>query len=181
MDLIGVSRSLASLSLLGAGVALVVLVALLLPAGRRRLSRDVAGQCRLLLGLAWLVAAVSTAGSLYFSAVVGFEPCMLCWYQRIAMYPLVLVLAVGWITGDRQSWRWGLPLAGSGLLLALYHISVQFRPALDVGMCAEGVPCSARYLSVFGWVSIPVLAAGGFLLIGALLLLARLDRGAGSP
>ncbi|TVP77797.1 MAG: disulfide bond formation protein B [Gemmatimonadales bacterium] len=176
MDLIGISRTLASLSLLSAVFGLLLLALLVAPGGRRLLAREVHGQRRLLLLVAWITATVSTVGSLYLSDVVGFVPCLLCWYQRIAMYPLVLVLGTGVITADRRTWRWGLPLAISGLLIALYHISIQFRPALDVGMCDVGVPCSARYLSVFGWVSIPVLAAGGFLLISALLLVARLDR-----
>lgn len=181
MDLIGISRILASLSLLSAAIGFGLLLLLALPAGRRILAREVHGQRRLLLLAAWLTATVATVGSLYLSDVVGFQPCVLCWYQRIAMYPLVLVLGTGVLRADRRSWQWALPLAVAGLLLALYHISVQFRPQLDVGMCATGVPCTARYLSVFGWVSIPVLAAGGFLLIAALLLVARLDGAEPEP
>lgn len=173
MDFAAVSRSLASLALLSAGGAVVLLVLLALPAGRARLGRELAGEARLLLGIAWLAAGIATAGSLYFSQVVGFAPCVLCWYQRIAMYPLVLVLAVAAITADARAWRYGLPLSGAGLLVSAYHIALQYQPALDTGTCSAEVPCTLRYVSVFGFVSIPVMAAGGFLLVSALLLTAR--------
>lgn len=115
-------------------------------------------------------------GSLYYSEVVGFVPCELCWWQRIAMYPLVLVLGVAAVRGDRRVAWYGLPLSVVGLAIALYHILIQFQPTLDVGMCDGGVPCTARYLSVFGFVSIPVMASGGFLLVTGLLAAALLDR-----
>jgi disulfide bond formation protein DsbB len=176
-----VTNTLAGLSLLAGAVSLAVLVALAFPAGRRAVAAEVAGRERLLLGSAWLVATVASAGSLYYSEIVGFVPCVLCWYQRIAMYPLVVLLAVGALGRDPRAVRYALPLSAIGLLIALYHVMIQFRPALDVGMCDAGVPCSARYLSVFGFVSIPVMAAGGFLLVSALLLAVPLAERGHSP
>jgi hypothetical protein len=170
VDFVAVTRSLASLSLLAAASGLLVLLAWAIPAGRTRLAEELGGRHRILLGVATLVALVSSLGSLYYSEVVGFVPCVLCWYQRIAMYPLVAVLAVGAISGDVRAWRYGLPLSVVGLLIAIYHVTIQFRPALDVGTCDASVPCTARYVNEFGFVSIPVMAGGGFLLISALLL-----------
>ncbi len=168
----GITGSLAGLALLAGVTGLVLLLALVLPAVRRAVEGQIAGQGRALLVLAWIVATASSGGSLYFSEVVGFIPCILCWYQRIAMYPLVLVLGVGALTGDRRVWRYALPLSGTGLIIALYHVALQLQPALDVGMCTAGAPCNVRYVAVFGFVSIPVMAAGGFLLISGLVLAA---------
>lgn len=164
-----ITSTLASLSLLSGGLGLVLLITLALPAGRALLRRELAGRERLFLGVAWAVAGVSTAGSLYYSQVAGFVPCVLCWYQRIAMYPLVLLLGVGLVRPDGSASRYGLPLSVVGLGIALYHVAIQFQPALETNVCDVGVPCTARYLSVYGFVSIPVMAAGGFLLISGIL------------
>lgn len=173
MDFAAVSRSLSSLSLLAMASGALLLVVWLLPAGRARLRHELAGRQRTLLGLALLVAAVSTGGSLYYSEVAGFVPCVLCWYQRIAMYPLVAVLGVATLVSDSRAWRYGLPLSLPGLAVAVYHVTIQFRPALDVGTCSAEAPCTARYVNEFGFVSIPVMAGAGFLLISALLLTLR--------
>jgi len=172
-----ITNTLATLSLLCGILGILLLVLLVIPGARSRIRDEVAGQTRLLLGLAWLVAAGATAGSLYYSEVAGFVPCELCWWQRIAMYPLVLILGVAAVRSDRRVAWYGLPLSVVGLAIALYHVLIQFQPTLDVGMCGGGVPCTARYLSVFGFVSIPVMASGGFLLITGLLAAALLDRG----
>ncbi len=125
------------------------------------------------LAWAWVVATAATASSLYLSDVVGLVPCLFCWYQRIAMYPLVVILGVGTLRGDAGVWRYALPVAAIGILFSAYHVALQFQPTLDVGACTSGVPCSARYLAVFGFVSIPFMAGAAFLSIIALLLLVR--------
>jgi disulfide bond formation protein DsbB len=173
MNFVAVTQSLASLALLSGALGLALLLALAVPSTRRALVQRAAGSESLLVAMAGLTALAASAGSLYYSEVVGFIPCLLCWYQRIAMYPLVLVLAVGLLRRDPAAWSYGLPLSVIGLVTALYHVTIQFRPALDVGACGTGVPCTARYLAVFGFVSIPVMATGGFLLITGLLLLVR--------
>ncbi|MDZ7780520.1 MAG: disulfide bond formation protein B [Gemmatimonadota bacterium] len=109
-------------------------------------------------------------------------PCVLCWYQRIAMYPLVVVLGVGMVRGDASVWRYGLPLAVIGAGIAAYHVGIQLQPALDVGVCSAGASCTGRYLNVFGFVSIPVMAGGAFLLVASLMaLVAWIERGAADP
>lgn len=144
-------------------------VALLPPGVRARLSAG--GPPTTWTGLAWLVATVATLGSLTYSEVYGFEPCRLCWYQRILMYPLVLVLAVGWWNKDPDVRRYGLPLAGLGMLVSAYHYLIQMFPTLDAGACGLGVPCSARYVEVLGFISIPLMAFAGFAAIVASLRL----------
>lgn len=120
--------------------------------------------------LAWLVAMACMVGSLIYSEVFGFEPCLFCWYQRIAMYPLAFVLLVGAVRRDRAVAAYGLPLSIVGLGISIWHVLVQNVAALQgAGACDPDNPCSAKYVDLFGFVSIPVMAAAGFLLITVLL------------
>ena len=164
---------LASASLAAGVLAVGLGAALLLPASRASLLDAFHGGARHPIAWAWTVALVASLGSLYLSDVVGFVPCLLCWYQRIAMYPLVVVLGVSAVRGDASVWRYALPLSVVGAVIAAYHVTIQFQPSLDVGMCSAGATCTGRYLNVFGFVSIPVMAGMGFLLVTVLLLLVR--------
>tara|TARA_Y100001936_G_scaffold151196_1_gene147448 strand:+ start:597 stop:926 length:330 start_codon:yes stop_codon:yes gene_type:complete len=89
------------------------------------------------------------------------------------MYPLVLLLGSAAIRRDIGVWRYGLPLSVIGLTISIYHITIQWKPALDIGTCATGAPCTGRYLSVFGFISIPTMAGSVFLALTALMLLLR--------
>lgn len=124
------------------------------------------------LGLAAVVAATSMLGSLYFSEVAGFLPCELCWYQRIAMYPLAPLLGIAAFRGDRRIRPYGYVLAVSGAVIAVYHYAVQRMPDLDSVGCSADNPCSAMWVTEFGFVSIPFMALSGFLAIIVLLMVA---------
>ena len=118
------------------------------------------------LYLAWLVSIAATVGSLYFSEVRHFVPCALCWWQRIFMYPLVVVLGVATFRQDLQAWRTGLPLALVGLGTATYHYLIQKVPGIaPPAACAAGVPCNVQYIDWFGFVTIPFLAGVAFAII----------------
>lgn len=120
--------------------------------------------------LAWAVAATATIGSLIYSEVYLFEPCLFCWYQRIAMYPLAAILLVGAIRRDPNLRWYGLPLSVVGLGFSIWHVLVQNVSALQgSGACDPNNPCSAKYVDLFGFVSIPWMAGAGFLLITVLL------------
>lgn len=120
---------------------------------------------------AWLVALVASVGSLIYSEVIGFEPCRLCWFQRIAMYPMAVVLLVGAIRKDLAVKLYALPLALGGLAISIWHYLIQTFPGLEgSGSCDPSVPCSAKYVDVFGLVSIPFMAGAGFTLIAVLLV-----------
>lgn len=119
--------------------------------------------------IAWVVALVATVGSLIYSEVIHFEPCRLCWFQRIAMYPLSIVLLVGAIRREFQVKFYALPLALTGLAISIYHILVQNVRGLESGACDPTSPCSAKYVNVFDFISIPVMAAAGFIVISVLL------------
>ena len=124
------------------------------------------------LWLAWLVALVATVGSLIYSEVIHFEPCRLCWFQRIAMYPMAIILFVGAIRRESVVKFYALPLALVGLAISVWHYLIQTFPSLSSGAsCDPDVPCSAKYVDVFGFISIPFMAGAGFTLITVLLLL----------
>src|SRR3954451_14810388 len=127
---------------------------------------------RLALGLAALVAVVTTGGSLYFSQIAGFVPCELCWVQRIAMYPLALILTIAAVRRDRQVWIYVVPLAVLGGLVSIYHTQLQAFPAQKT-FCATLTPCSTRYVWEFGFVSLPFMALTAFAFIVTMLLVAR--------
>ena len=162
-------QTLGSLTLVAFAFAVVFFVALAMPAGRERLSAAFSDNERHLIGWAFGLALIATTSSLYLSEIAHLQPCMLCWYQRIAMYPLVVVLGVGFARGDAGVWRYALPLSLIGLVISSYHVMLQIRPSLEVVPCTSGVPCSARLVAVFGFISIPVMASSVFLLILALL------------
>jgi len=125
-----------------------------------------------LVFVCWLLACVSALGSLFFSEVMGLQPCVLCWYQRICMYPLVLILPAALFPFDRNVVRYAAPLALAGLLIACFHLLLVagYIPE-SIKPCVQGVPCSEVQIEWFGFVTIPLLSAMSFLAITALLIL----------
>lgn len=122
------------------------------------------------LWAAWAIAAVATLGSLFYSEVAHFVPCRLCWFQRIAMYPLAVVLLVGAVRRDRGVRFYVLPIAAVGVLISVWHNLIQFFPGLEGGgSCDPTVPCSARSIAVFGFMDLPFMALAGFLGISVLV------------
>jgi disulfide bond formation protein DsbB len=118
------------------------------------------------------VAIVTTLGSLYYSLHAGFIPCELCWYQRIAMYPLVVVLGVGWLRRDPKAWITALPFVVVGAPLALYHWLVERVPSFaESSSCSAFAPCTAPYFEKLGFVTLAWMSLSSFLLIGTLLAL----------
>lgn len=127
-----------------------------------------------LLYPAWLLAIVATLGSLYFSEVRMFVPCVLCWYQRILMYPLVLILGVTTYRQDHRAFAYSLPLSVLGMFFALYHVLDQNVPGFGSAVvCQSGVPCATKYINWLGFISIPVLSLTAFTGITVLLLVSR--------
>ena len=127
-----------------------------------------------ILFLCWLLASISTLGSLFFSQVMEFTPCVLCWYQRICLFPLVIILALGLFPLDRSVVRYALPLAIAGWLVAFYH-NLLYSGIIPESMqpCTQGVSCTEEYISLFGSLSIPILSLLSFSVIIALLMLLR--------
>jgi disulfide bond formation protein DsbB len=119
-----------------------------------------------LLLIGWGASFISTLGSLYFSEVLKFIPCDLCWFQRIFMYPLVIILGLAIIRKDSQIALYSLTLSTIGGLISIYHYSIQKIPFLGENAPACGrVPCTGEYINWFGFITIPFLALIGFAIV----------------
>jgi disulfide bond formation protein DsbB len=120
--------------------------------------------------IAWGLALLATAGSLFFSEYSQFIPCRLCWFQRIGMYPLAAILLIAAIRRDpRGAAFYGLPLALFGSIVAIYHIYIEYHPEAETAGCKIGAPCTTKWIDKLGYITIPVLALTVFLAIIALL------------
>lgn len=126
------------------------------------------------LYLAWVVSIVATCGSLYLSEVLLFEPCRLCWFQRIFMYPQVILLGIASYKDDRKIISYVLPLSIIGGSISIFHYLEQMIPSFaKVAPCSVGISCSFDPLNWFGFITIPLLALIAFVMIIFLLLVGR--------
>lgn len=121
---------------------------------------------------AWMVALVATLGALFIGEVMGQTPCVLCWYQRIAMFPLVVTLGVGSFLNDRNAVLHSLPLAVIGLGIAIFHTLVFYGlvPEVIQPCTISGPSCSDEGMTLFGIVPLPVLSSAAFILITIFLI-----------
>ncbi len=123
-----------------------------------------------ILYIAWTQALIATSGSLFFSEVLKFTPCVLCWYQRILMYPLVAILAVGILKKDRKVYQYVFPLSITGFLVSIYHNLLYYHVFPEgVIPCVQGVSCTTRFFAWFGFISIPLLSLTAFAIINLCL------------
>lgn len=119
-----------------------------------------------LLKCALLIAFVATGGSLFFSEVMVLPPCVLCWYQRIFMYPLILIFSVGLFRKAKESFVYGLALSCTGLAIAVYHNLLYYHLIPEsIAPCTSGVSCTSRQIEWFGFLTIPLLSLIAFTLI----------------
>ncbi|MGD6792594.1 disulfide oxidoreductase [Metabacillus indicus] len=117
---------------------------------------------------AWGASFISMLGSLYFSEVLDFVPCNLCWYQRILMYPLVVILGIAVIKKDYQIAFYTMILSGIGGAISIYHYAVQKIDFIGENSASCGiVPCTGEYINWLGFITIPFLALIGFSIIFA--------------
>lgn len=121
---------------------------------------------------AFLLALISTLGSLYFSEILKFPPCVLCWHQRIAMYPLVPLLGIGILVKDKKIFQYVLPLSIAGLVIGLYHNLLYYHLIPEsIQPCINGVSCTTKFIEWFGFITIPFLSLASFVMITALMYL----------
>ncbi len=131
----------------------------------------------MLVFAAWIVATVASLGSLFFSEIMQLPPCVLCWYQRIGMYPLVLILAVGLLPLDRRVVRYASPLVAVGWLIAVYHNLIYFGLlSEEASPCRQGVPCTAVQIEWFGFITIPIMSLTAFSMLAVLLFIIQTRR-----
>jgi disulfide bond formation protein DsbB len=138
------------------------------PAAQMSIIDWVTAACR---HVALLAAMIATAGSLFFSEVLGWIPCELCWYQRILMYPLTVILSIGILRGDRKMYLYALPLALAGIGVSLYHYLVVML-IVPPPACTGAIPCAFDYINIPGalsFVKVPFLALTAFSIISVML------------
>jgi len=124
--------------------------------------------------LCFLVASIATLGSLFFSEIMHFVPCSMCWYQRIFMYPLVIIFLINLLYPDDKVFKYAIGLVGTGLLFSIYHNLLMFDIIPEsVVPCVSGVPCSTVYINWFGFITIPLLSLTAYLLLFILLILGK--------
>jgi disulfide bond formation protein DsbB len=166
LALLAVIAELTALGLLVVAVARRVAPAARWPVAVLDAVRPVA------LPLAAAIAVTAMLGSLYYSEVADFPPCRLCWYQRIAMYPLALIVSIAAWRRDTSIRWYGIPLATIGGIVSIYHVVVERYPSLE-SACDVTNPCSIIWVERFGYLTIPAMALSGFAAIVALLATAR--------
>jgi disulfide bond formation protein DsbB len=178
----GLTVTLAALGVVGQVVAaLLLLIGLLWLFGLRlplrTLRRWIWGYE---LWLAFLVAAVATGGSLFFSEVAHFVPCELCWFQRICMYPLSITTLLMALADDHRAARYLLPLPLVGAGVSTYHLLVENGVVKQTQACLLSAPggCATKWINEFGFVTIPTLALTAFALVFAALLFSMFELGA---
>jgi disulfide bond formation protein DsbB len=121
--------------------------------------------------LAWIMALVATVGSLFFSEVMQLPPCVLCWYQRIAMYPLVAIIGIGIITGDNRLKNYAFPLCLIGLAISIYHNLLYYGLIPEsITPCTEGISCTSRQIEWLGFITIPLMALTAFVGVALCLI-----------
>lgn len=127
-----------------------------------------------LIFAAWLVAAMSTLSSLFFSEVMDLIPCVLCWYQRIFMFPLAIILLVALFPLDTRVVKYAIPITVIGMLFAVYHIFL-FYGVIPEGLqpCGKGISCADVSMELFGFLPIPILSFVAFVIIFILLFKTR--------
>ncbi|MDD2291232.1 MAG: disulfide oxidoreductase [Aliarcobacter sp.] len=125
--------------------------------------------------LSFLISLIATLGSLFFSEIMNFIPCSLCWYQRIFMYPLVFLFSINLLFPDDKIFKYTFPLVVVGWIISVYHnlLMLKIIPE-NLSPCVQGVPCSVDYLNWFGFITIPLLSF--FAYTSILILLIMLKR-----
>ena len=121
--------------------------------------------------LAWVIVLTGTVGSLFFSEVMQYPPCALCWYQRIALYPLVLIIGAGIIMRDGRMKYYALPVCLAGLLISIYHNLLYYGVIPEsMAPCTQGVPCNAVQFEWLGFITIPLMSLMAFVAVALCLL-----------
>ena len=129
----------------------------------------------MLLFFCWLMVSISATISIFFSSVLGYQPCVLCWYQRICLFPLILIFAAGLFPAfDKSVIKYALPLTIAGGLTALYHtlLYAGIIPE-NIQPCSQGVSCTEKYIELFGFISIPMMSFFAFSILTVLLIILK--------
>lgn len=129
---------------------------------------------KIILYVAFAQVFLATLGSLIFSEMLKFPPCVLCWYQRICMYPLVIIFGVAILKKDKNFTYYAWPLIIIGWLISVYHNLLYYNILPEAAApCIQGVSCTTKFIQWFGFVTIPFLSFSAFTILGVLMLIYR--------
>ena len=118
------------------------------------------------LYVAWLQSLLALFGSLYFSEIMHYPPCVLCWYQRISIYPIGILIPVSILFQDKKIYRYIFSLTVPGFFISLYHNLLYYKYLPDAySPCSTGVSCTSKYVEYFGFITIPLLGLIAFTVI----------------
>lgn len=124
--------------------------------------------------LAFILALIASLGSLFFSEIMNFIPCSLCWYQRIFMYPLVFLFLINLLYPDDKIFKYSFPLVFIGWIISIYHNLLMFKIIPEkLSPCVQGIPCSVDYLNWLGFITIPLLSFFSYTCILILLIMSK--------
>ncbi len=125
----------------------------------------------------FLISLIATLGSLFFSEIMNFIPCSLCWYQRIFMYPLVFLFLINLLFPDNKIFKYSFPLVFIGWIISIYHNLLMFKIIPEnLSPCVQGVPCSVDYINWFGFITIPLLSFFAYTIILILLIILKREN-----
>lgn len=161
------------------GQIIIVVILFLLFVQKSNLSRKVLKIFyKNALFFAFIIALAATLGSLFYSEIAGYEPCKLCWFQRVFMFPQVILLGMGIKNKDKYLANCSLALSFLGALIAFYHSLLQFNltQSLPCSALISSVSCSQRFVVELGYITIPIMTLTAFLLIISLLLIQKITK-----
>lgn len=163
------TQTISLLTIFAQGLALVILLNLVLSGGKNALAKFFSKNGIL---FAFIVATVATLGSLFYSEVAHYQPCELCWFQRIFMYPQTILLAIAWKKKYAGIALYSLVLSIIGGSISAYHYLMQLGavPSLPCAAVGISVSCSQRFVLTYGYITIPMMALSAFVLIAAIFI-----------
>lgn len=124
---------------------------------------------------AWIVNLVAMGGSLFYSNILMYPPCSLCWAQRICIYPQVLILGVGFLKKDRNVFWYSMPLLAAGLIISGYHNLLYYDfISQAISECTGGVSCTSKQVEYLGFVTIPLMSLTSLIISSALMIIFKL-------
>ncbi len=124
------------------------------------------------LYIAWAQALIATGGSLFFSEILKYPPCVLCWYQRIAIYPMVILFGVAIHRKSKDVYYYAMPILSIGFLISIYHNLLYFKIIPEnLAPCIAGVSCTTKFIEYFGFVTIPFLSLISFIIMISCLII----------
>lgn len=150
------------------GQVLVISLIIFLLFFRKTQSKLTRIMTNIFIPLSFIVALVATAGSLYYSEAANFKPCELCWYQRIFIYPQVILLGLAWLKKEKYIIDYSLVIIFIGIIISTYHNYIYYT-AKSSSVCSAVTPCTQQYIVGFGYITVPLLALTSLILMGVLL------------